>query len=59
MKTARQQIDELLEKQKWTSIHMDRSTTKGFDLINARRRYHKLEEQITKLCRESGERRMP
>lgn len=59
MKTARQQIDELLDKQKWVSIHMDRSTTKGFDLINARRRYHKLEEEITKLCRESGERRMP
>lgn len=59
MKTARQQIDELLEKQKWASAHMDRCTTKGFDLINARRRYHKLDEQITKLCRESGERRMP
>jgi hypothetical protein len=59
MKTARQQIDELLEKQKWASSHMDWSTTKGFDLINARRQYHKLDEQITKLCRESGERRMP
>ena len=58
MKTTRQQIDELLEKQKWASTHMDRSTTKGFDLINARRRYHKLDAQITKLCA-SGERRMP
>jgi len=58
-KTAREQIDDLLEQQKWCSIHMDRSTTKGFDLINARRRYHKLEEQISNLCRESGERRIP
>lgn len=59
MKTARQKIDELLEKQKWLGIHMDRSTTKGFDLINTRRRYHKLESQIENLCRESGERRVP
>ena len=59
MKTARTQIDELLEKQKQISVYMDRSTIKCFDLINARRRYHKIDEQITKLCRESGERRVP
>lgn len=59
MKTPRQQIDELIEKQKWISAHMDRSTTRGFNLINARRRYHKIDAQITKLCGESGEKRAP
>lgn len=59
MKTIRQQIDELLEKQMWVSRHMENSAVKGFDLINARRRYHKLDKQIEKLCRESGERRIP
>ena len=58
-KTIRQQIDELLEKQMWASRHMENSAVKGFDLINARRRYHKLDKQIEKLCRESGERRIP
>ena len=59
MKTIRQQIDELIEKQKWVSHHMENSAIKGFDLINARRQYHKIDAQIEKLCRESGERRIP
>lgn len=57
--TSRNRIDELLDQQRWIGIHMDRSTTKGFDLINARQRWHKLDAEISRLCRESGERRMP
>lgn len=57
MKTARQQIDELLEEQNRVSDRLDRGPTADF--INARRRYHELDEQIAKLCRESGERRVP
>jgi hypothetical protein len=55
--TARSRIDALLDDQKWTSIHMDRLT--GFDRINARRKYHRLDKRIEALCRESGERRIP
>lgn len=55
----RQTLDRLLDQQKAIGIHMDRSSIKGFDLINARRRWHKLDKQISELCRETGLRRVP
>jgi hypothetical protein len=56
--TARQEIDRLIELQKMASAKMENSAIRGFDLINARHRWHSLDKQIDRLCRESGERRV-
>ena len=54
----RTQIDALIEQQKYISRQLDNPSIKGFDLINARKRWHKLDKAITRLCKDSGERRV-